>query len=206
MKFFAHRINTIDNLKKVDNIYGIELDLRDKDDKIVIQHDPFISDTGILFENYIKHLDTNNHDMILNIKSERIEYKVLEILNNNNYKGSYFFLDSSFPMIYNLSNKGIKDIALRYSEFEGIDTLINMKDKVKWVWVDVFTRLPLSYEICKKIKDMKYNICLVSPELQGRENDIEIYANYIKTEKLSIDAICCKIYNIDKWKSLLDLK
>lgn len=200
MKFFAHRINTINELKNINNEFGIELDLRDKDNNIIIQHDPFISD-GTLFEEYIKYLD--NRDIILNIKSERIEYKVLEILNNSNYKGSYFFLDSSFPMIYNMSNKGIKDIALRYSEYEGIDTLINMKDKVKWIWVDVFTILPLTYKICKKIKYMNYNICLVSPELQGREYDIENYANIIKQDNLIIDAICCKVHNIDKWKSLL---
>jgi len=200
MKFFAHRINTIDELNNIDNIYGIELDLRDKDNDIIIQHDPFINN-GILFEEYIKYID--NRDMILNIKSERIEEKILKILNNNNYKGSYFFLDSSFPMIYNLSNKGEQNIALRYSEYEGIDTLVKMKNKVKWIWVDVFTTLPLSYEICKKIKDMNYNICLVSPELQGREDDIEKYAKIIKQDNLIIDAICCKIYNIEKWKSLL---
>ena len=55
--------------------------------------------------------------MILNIKSERIEYKVLNLLQKYNIN-NYFFLDSSFPMIYQLSEEGEKNIAVRYSEFE----------------------------------------------------------------------------------------
>ena len=108
-------------------------------------------------------------------------------------------------MIFSLSKKGEKNIALRFSEYEGIDILRTMKGLVSWVWVDVFTKLPLTYEICKEIKEMGYNICLVSPELQGHVEDIEIYAKQIIDDKLIIDAICTKSYNIAKWKDLLNL-
>jgi len=199
MNFYAHRINTIEDLKNVKNCYGIELDLRDYNGSIIVQHDPYKE--GVLFEDYIKYL--NNINLILNIKSERIENKIINILNDNNYKGTYFFLDSSFPMIYSLSKEGNKNIALRFSEFEGLDTLINMKGKVDWVWVDVFTKIPLTFEISKKIKDLGYKICLVSPELQGREYDIEKYGNEIIMNSLIIDAICCKYHNIEKWKKIL---
>lgn len=201
MKFFAHRINTIDDLEKIDNNIGIEFDLRDYTDNIIIQHDPYKN--GELFTEYIKKV--NNRDMILNVKCERIEHDILNILRINNYKGSYFFLDCSFPMIFSLSKKGEKNIALRFSEYEGIDILRTMKGLVSWVWVDVFTKLPLTYEICKEIKEMGYNICLVSPELQGHVEDIEIYAKQIIDDKLIIDAICTKSYNIAKWKDLLNL-
>lgn len=199
IKYFAHRINTIEDLANVKNCHGIELDLRDYNGSIIVQHDPYKE--GVLFEDYIKYL--NNINLILNIKSEGIENKIINILNDNNYKGNYFFLDSSFPMIYSLSKGGNKNIALRFSEFEGLDTLINMKGKVDWVWVDVFTKIPLTLEISKKIKDLGYKICLVSPELQGREYDIEKYANEIITNGLIIDAICCKFHNIEKWKKIL---
>lgn len=197
MKFFAHRINTIDELNLIDRCYGIELDLRDYNGDIIVQHDS--CKEGVLFREYMKQ--SKDFDMILNIKCERIETKVIEILNDNNYKGNYFMLDCSFPMIYSLSKDGNKNIALRFSEFEGIDTLINMKGKVEWVWVDVFTTIPLTIDIYKKIKDLGYKICLVSPELQGREYDIVEYANQIKS--FEIDAICCKYHNINKWRSLL---
>ena len=153
MKFIAHRVNTRKELKTLSKGYGVELDLRDNvDGRIYINHDPFI--LGEDFEEYLK--EYNHGIIILNIKSERIELKVLELIQKYNVK-EYFFLDSSFPMIKLLSDKGEKNIALRYSEYEGIDTLEKMKGKVEWIWVDCFTYLPINiytytYIICVHFK------------------------------------------------------
>ena len=199
MKFIAHRINTKKELKNISEQYGAELDLRDSvDGKIYINHDPFI--LGEDFEEYLK--EYNHGTMILNIKSERIELRVLELLKKYNIK-DYFFLDSSFPMIKLLTDNGEKKIALRYSEFEGLDTLEKMQEKVDWVWVDRFTKLPLNNEIYNKIKKMGYKLCLVSPELQGQPEKIEKYAEQIKKEKIIFDSICTKVYNIEKWREIL---
>jgi len=203
MKFFAHRVNSALELAQLDlkYSYGIELDLRDYGNDIIVQHDPYKN--GDNFKEYIKYVQ--NRDMILNVKCERIEQDILNILNENKYKGKYFFLDCSFPMIYALSQKGEKNIALRFSEYEGMDILRTMKGRVSWVWVDVFTKLPLTYEIAQEIKEMGYKICLVSPELQGRQEDIEKYAEQIKTNNIHIDAICTKKYNISLWTTLLNI-
>ena len=199
MKFIAHRINTKKELKNISEQYGAELDLRDSvDGKIYINHDPFI--LGEDFEEYLK--EYNHGTMILNIKSERIELRVLELLKKYNIK-DYFFLDSSFPMIKLLTDNGEKKIALRYSEFEGLDTLEKMQEKVDWVWVDCFTKLPLNNEIYNKIKKMGYKLCLVSPELKGQPEKIEKYAEQIKKEKIIFDSICTKVYNIEKWREIL---
>jgi len=111
----------------------------------------------------------------------------------------YFFLDSSFPMIYTLANRGEHNVALRYSEFEGVDTLQNMQGLVNWVWVDCFTKLPLDYDLFSQLKKMKYKLCLVSPELQGREEDIENYRSYLASHDIVFDAICTKHYNVSRW-------
>ena len=199
MKFIAHRINTKKELKNISEQYGAELDLRDSvDGKIYINHDPFI--LGEDFEEYLK--EYNHGTMILNIKSERIELRVLELLKKYNIK-DYFFLDSSFPMIKLLTDNGEKKIALRYSEFAGLDTLEKLPEKVDWVWVDCFTKLPLNNEIYNKIKKMGYKLCLVSPELQGQPEKIEKYAEQIKKEKIIFDSICTKVYNIEKWREIL---
>ena len=105
-------------------------------------------------------------------------------------------------MIKLLSDKGEKNIALRFSEYEGIDTLEKMQGKVNWVWVDCFTKLPINNEIYKKIKDMGYKLCLVSPELQGQAEKLELYIKQINKEKIEFDAICTKEYNIEKWKEM----
>ena len=39
--FICHRINNSDDLKTVNDTQGIELDLRDKGDKLILCHDPF---------------------------------------------------------------------------------------------------------------------------------------------------------------------
>lgn len=198
MEFIAHRINKLEELRKLPEKYGVEIDLRDNvDGKIYINHDPFI--LGEDFEEYLKQY--NHGTMILNIKSERIELKILELLKKYNIK-EYFFLDSSFPMIKLLSDRGEKNIALRYSEYEGLDTLEKMQGKVEWVWVDCFTKLPIDNEIYRKIKNMGYKLCLVSPELQGQPEKLEVYAKQIKDEKIEFDAVCTKEYNVEKWEKI----
>jgi hypothetical protein len=194
MEYIVHRINTIEELKKIPKEYGIELDLRDFGDRLILQHDPFKD--GEDFEEYLKHY--NHGTMILNIKSERIEYRVLELIQKYNIK-KYFFLDCSFPMIYTLSKAGERNIALRFSEFEGMDTILQMKGKVNWVWVDCFTKLPIDKNNYKILKESGFKICLVSPELQGQNDKLTKYKEYLKNNNIVFDAICTKIYNIEKW-------
>lgn len=196
MEYIAHRINTIEELKRLPHEYGVELDLRDDlNGRIYIQHNPF--EPGEDFEDYLK--EYHHGTMILNVKSERIEIKILEMLPKYDVK-SYFFLDSSFPMIWLLSNKGIKDFALRVSEVEGLDTPRNMAGKVNWIWVDCFSKIPVSEGDIDELKRLGYKLCLVSPELEGRDQDIENYKKQLHDKLDRFDAICTKEYNIHRWK------
>lgn len=197
MEFIAHRINSMQELKSIPVEYGVELDLRDDlTGRIYIQHNPF--EPGEDFEEYLAQY--SHGTMILNIKSERIELKILELLRKYNIE-KYFFLDSSFPMIKLLSDQGENKIALRFSEFEGLDTLVAMQGKIQWVWVDCFSRLPLDRDIYKKIKELGYKICIVSPELQGQPEKLVEYKEQLRKENIQPDAICTKIYNISKWQN-----
>lgn len=194
MEFIAHRINTVEELKKVPENYGVELDLRDYGQRLILQHDPFTD--GEDFEDYLKKY--KHGTMILNIKSERIEHKVLELIQKYNIQ-KYFFLDSSFPMVYLLSKMGEKNVALRFSEFETIDTILNLKGKVEWVWVDCFTKMPIDTDSFLTLKENGFKLCLVSPELQGQDDKIEIYKKYLDDNKIIFDAICTKSYNVSRW-------
>lgn len=201
MEFISHRVNTVNDLKNTPVEFGVELDLRDNiDGSIYINHDPFV--LGESFEDYLR--EYHHGTMILNIKSERIEYKVLDLLKKYNIE-KYFFLDSSFPMIKALTDQGELNIALRYSEFEGIDTIRLMSGRAKWVWVDCFNSFPLEEDIYLKLKNMGYKLCFVSPELQGQPEKIEEYAGNIKKRNINFDAICTKLYNIDGWKKQLNI-
>lgn len=199
MEYIAHRINTVAELRRLSTKYGVELDLRDDlNGRIYIQHNPF--EPGEDFESYLK--EYHHGTMILNVKSERIEFKILEMLTQYNIQ-SYFFLDSTFPMIYLLSKQGKKNTAIRISEFEGMDTARNMAGRVKWIWVDCFTKIPITKKEADELHALGYKLCFVSPELEGRAEDIKSYAKQIVCQGLNVDAICTKSYNIDEWKGLL---
>ena len=197
IKFIAHRINTQAELLNVPREYGVELDLRDRGEKIILVHDPFKD--GEDFESYL--MNYHHGLMILNVKSERLEPRILELMKHYKVQ-DYFFLDSTFPMLVTLAKQGIKNLALRFSEYEGLDTIEKMQGLAKFVWVDCFTHWPLTPENYQAIKKWGYQIVLVSPELQGRPSDLPNYAQKLQTQQLWPDYICSKLPQIAEWKNI----
>lgn len=199
MEYIVHRVNTVGELRKIPNQYGVELDIRDDlEGNIYLQHNPF--EPGESFEAYLQ--EYHHGTMIVNVKSERVELRAAELLRKYKIE-NYFFLDSTFPMIKLLTDRGETKIALRYSEYEGMDTLLNMAGMVQWVWVDCFTKMPLTREVFRQIKQCGYKICLVSPDLVGRGEEIESYREMLDREQIELDAVCSKVYNIDRWRNRL---
>lgn len=190
MQFVAHRINTIEELKKVPREYGVEIDVRSIGQELVLSHDPFVS--GEHFDEWIKHY--KHKLLIINIKEEGIERAVLNIVNKNNIK-NYFFLDVSFPYLIKLMRQGEKKVAVRVSEFESIETALALKNKVDWVWIDCFSKLPLSRKDYLKLSRY-FKTCIVSPELQGFSLE-KISEFKSKLRNFSINAVCTK--RIDLW-------
>ena len=193
--YIAHRVNTIEELDKLPSEYGVELDLRDYGKDLIIAHNPF--ESGESFEEYLKHYRHNT--MIVNVKSERIEYRIIELLEKYNIQ-DYFFLDNTIPMMYLLSEQGNNNLSVRFSEVEPIEFVLGMKNRAKWVWVDCFSKLPINKDNYKILKDNGFKLCLVSPELQGREQDIKPYKKYLQENNIIFDAICTKSYNIERWE------
>jgi hypothetical protein len=196
MEFIAHRINTITELQNIPKDCGVEIDIRPWSLKdLILAHDPFTP--GEKLDDFLNVYDHGT--LILNIKSERIEHQVIDLLKKHNIT-NYFFLDSSLPMINLLAHQGSEsNMAIRFSEIEPIESLIPHQGKVKWVWVDCFTKFILTKELEEKIHGMGFKICLVSPELRGREKDIEQHLKVIKDQKIAIDAVCSKIHLKHKW-------
>lgn len=196
-EFICHRVNKIKELEKIDEQFGVEIDIRDDHttNKLILAHDPFV--TGDSFEEYLQSY--SNNTLILNIKSERVELQCLELLKKYKIK-KYFFLDSSFPMIYLLNTKYQNNsIASRFSEFELIELTENIKNFIEWIWVDCFTTLPLDENIMEKIKLLNKKVCIVSPELQGQKEKIKLYREQLLKNNIIPDAICCKEYMIYEW-------
>ena len=188
MEIIHHRRNTIELLNSTPTSMGVEIDIRSYNKKLVIHHDPFLE--GIDFEEWIKRY--NHGTLILNVKEEGLEEKILEILSKFRIK-KFFFLDQSFPFLIKTAKKGESRCAIRLSEYESIETVLTLKNLVKWVWVDFFTKFPLDKDSYSKLKTNKFNICLVSPELQGYDKKyIDIIKNILKKEKIIVEAVCTK--------------
>jgi len=185
-----HRVNSIKKLKQVDTSFGVEIDIRSFGDKLILNHEPF--EHGELFSEWLKFY--NHKFLILNTKEEGLEEMILLELGKKGIN-NFFFLDLSFPFLIKLANEGEKRCAVRLSEFEDIKTVINLSGLVSWVWVDCFTKFPMTREELDLLKETyEFNLCIVSPELQGRgsETDIKKFVNDINMLNLNIDAVCTK--------------
>ena len=194
MEIIVHRVNKIKDLIKIPQKFGVEIDIRDFGKDLVIEHDPFKK--GQSFEKYLKKY--RHGTLILNVKSERIEYKIIDLLKKYKIK-NYFFLDSSYPLMIDMTKKNIKDIAIRISDFESFENVKKFKNKCKWVWLEIFDNFEISKKEIDYLKKNFIKVCLVSPELHNRPKDINKIKKFLENKKINLSAVCTKFNYIKFW-------
>lgn len=197
MKFIAHRRNTLKELGETPVRFGVEIDIRSHDNELIIHHDPFT--VGESFNTWITGY--KHGTLILNVKEEGLEARLIPLMAAHGIE-DYFFLDQSFPFLIKWSNVGERRCAVRVSEYESIDTALSLAGKVHWVWVDCFTHFPLSSVDAKRLQKAGFKLCLVSPELQGRDAEVSIpaLATLLLERDICADAVCTK--RVDLWEPL----
>ncbi|MBM3554364.1 MAG: hypothetical protein FJX47_02275 [Alphaproteobacteria bacterium] len=189
MILVSHRRNTRAELAAVDPRYGIEVDIRSYGPRLIIHHDAFAEG-----EDFEAWLEAYRHRLlILNVKEEGLEDRLLALMKSRGID-DFFFLDQSFPFLVRTARRGEKRCAVRVSEYESIDTALTLAGQVEWVWVDCFTRFPLSRDEGRRLKAAGFRLCLVSPELQGRTDTSEIPAmrRVVADAGIALDAVCTK--------------
>ena len=187
MIIVKHRVNTIKDLKKTDKNFGIEIDLRSNQSDIYLHHDPFKK--GELFNKWARSF---KHKMlVLNVKEEGLEDKILKILKKNKIK-KFFFHDQTFSSL--LKNMTKTHVSIRYSEYEGLQKTNYLFKKIKWIWIDNFNKIKLEKKFYQELKKNKVKICLVSPELVKikRKKEIKKVISFLKKKNFKIDAVCTK--------------
>ena len=196
MKLISHRRNSIQELNATPTKYGIEVDIRSYGEQLIIHHDPFAR--GESFDDWIAAY--RHGTLILNVKEEGLESRLIALMRSHGIE-DYFFLDQSFPFLVKWAKMGEHRCAVRVSEFEAIDTALALAGKVDWVWIDCFSRFPLSHEDALQLKNSGFKLCLVSPELQGRnvETEIPLLASLLMERDIQADAICTK--RPDVWEA-----
>ena len=197
MKLIAHRRNLISELIATPKHLGVEVDIRSNNNELIINHDPF--ETGESFEKWLSAYEHGT--LILNVKEEGLEDRLINLMDRAAIT-DYFFLDQSFPYLVKYSKNGLRRCAVRVSEYESVSTALTLAGKVDWVWVDCFTRFPLSYDDAKNLQESGFKLCLVSPELQGRDAELEItkLVNLLDERKIRAQAVCTK--RPDLWEKL----
>ena len=193
MEFIIHRINKINELKKIPKNYGTEIDIRCKGSKLILNHEPH--ENGDRLENYLENY--NHKTLVLNIKEAGIENSILKIVKSYSIK-SYFLLDVEMPYMYSATKKGQKNIAVRFSEYEDISLAKKFRNKLKWIWIDTTTKLPISKDNLNIIKNFKS--CVVCPERWGRIKDIKKYKNKFKNLNFFPDAVMTSYNCLKNWK------
>tara|TARA_Y100001968_G_scaffold333900_1_gene400772 strand:- start:3793 stop:4377 length:585 start_codon:yes stop_codon:yes gene_type:complete len=188
MIIIDHRRNTSDLLKSTPKSLGVEVDIRSNEKGLILHHDPF--QQGEEFESWLKNF--NHRFLILNVKEEGLESRVLNLLEKFKIN-DFFFLDQSFPFLIKTLMSGESRLALRLSEYESIETAINLSAAVEWIWVDYFNKFPLDKEKYEKLCGLGYKLCLVSPELQGfSEDTILNLKSFLNEHGLIPNAVCTK--------------
>jgi len=188
-----HRVNTRESLKMVSPYYGAEIDIRYHNNDLILSHDPFHhhEKEQEYLDDFLAHYRLQG-PLILNVKTEGIEERCLDLLNKYHIE-NFFFLDISMPYFvrYAKYKPILKHMAVRFSEHEPLEYALSFAGDVDWVWVDCFTQWPLNGQSYSSLKAHNFKICLVSPELQNHSVDkIVLFREQI--EGMEIDAVCTK--------------
>jgi hypothetical protein len=184
MRVIAHRVNTSAALRKVPPEFGVEIDLRSRGRRIVVQHEAMKDG-----EDFGSWLGGFHHGtLILNMKEDGIEGRVRDAVLARGIS-DFFFLDLSFPALLRMALSGEDRVAVRVSEYECVETAVSLAGKAAWVWLDCFTRLPWDRRTAAALEPFK--VCVASPELEGHPSS-RIAGFKRKLAGFEFAAVCTK--------------
>lgn len=183
MLIIEHRVNTVAQLKKVPIEMGVEVDLRQWGDEIILNHKPFSA--GETLEEFLQ--EYRHRFIIFNPKCDGLEERIIRAAEKHHIK-DFFFLDLPAPTMVKLARKGIRKLAVRFSEYEPIEGTLAFAGLAEWAWVDCFNSFSMDGKIYESLRK-NFKICMVSPELQGRPRE-EIAEFRQRLASMPVDAAC----------------
>lgn len=210
MILIQHRCNSVAELTATPVEYGIEIDLRNHGDQLLVTHDPFQTD-AVTLDEWLEHY--HHKFLIANVKEEGLEPRLQQLLTDRGIT-DFFILDESFPYIRKYALTGLSNFALRVSEFESVKTPLRLasylgsqQKRVDWIWADSFTGQPLPTRDVELLRSVGFKICTVSPELHhvadsaSWERRIAAYVEQLQQQGEPVcwpDMVCTK--RPDLWK------
>ena len=151
-------------VRALDQGYGIETDIRDKEGKLVISHDMPIGEQ-LYLEELFSYYHNNNCEscLALNIKSDGLAEELMSLITRFDIR-NYFVFDMSVPDTLHYIKMQM-NVYVRHSEVEVEPVLY---DKTSGVWLDMFYDDWVTNKILNSHVSNNKGLCLVSPELHRR--------------------------------------
>lgn len=145
--------------------FGVETDLRDQDGRVVVSHDPARGDLLGLADLLALHADNGPRTpLALNVKVDGL-VPLLEDHASGLGSTEHFFFDMSVPDMLTYVTCGLP-VFTRRSE---IETVAVLAEASAGVWLDAFYSDWVEPHDIAALLDAGLQVCLVSPELHGRE-------------------------------------
>ncbi len=170
------------------NGYGIETDVRDLDNQLVISHTPPGSDAlklDILLTQ-IRRSITLRSPLAINIKSSGLAVSLKKLLNQHKIN-DYFVFDMAIPDTIEYLQLGL-NVFLRLSEYEPLPDL----DGYQGIWIDQFHSQWFDQVLVNTLLEAGKSICFVSPELHNHHQ--QRLWDFIKEYKTNDKVLVCTDY------------
>lgn len=184
MEIIQHRINTIAALEAMPREHGAEIDLRTWGDRIILNHNPM--EPGEDFQDWLSSY--HHGTLILNVKEDGLEDEIRDLILQRGIHNA-FFLDVTLPTAVRLTRQREKRFAVRFSEFETVESAMKFAGLADWCWLDCFTHLPLDERTYRPLRDA-FKLCVVSPELEGHDPYKAIPDMRRLLDRYPVDAVC----------------
>ncbi|MEZ8285639.1 hypothetical protein AB4277_12595 [Vibrio splendidus] len=159
-------------IRALSNGFGIETDLRDHTEKLVISHD-MPNDNSMRFDTFLQICSQYDDELTLalNVKADGLQ----EGLKASSIENRHFYFDMSVPDMIGYIRKDMT-VYSRYSEIETSPALYSKSDGI---WLDNFTDERLVIDVLEQFIQDGKKVVLVSPELHKR--DESLYWQTLKT-------------------------
>ena len=174
--------------RSLDNNFGMEIDLRDLKNEIIISHDPYFSGEKVYLKMFLKRfhkeIKKKNILLALNIKTDGISKKLKTLLNRYQIK-NYFVFDMSVPETLNYKKNKLKF----YERYSCYESKLHFMKFSYGIWVDSFEGkffFPLNIK--------RKNLCFVSPELHKKKNINSFWLKIKKIKKFNQNIYLCTDY------------
>ncbi len=175
IKILSHRGFWRENLEKNlevafirswENGFGLETDVRDFNQKLVISHD-MASSENIDFEYFLEKYNQlgKGTPLALNIKADGLSIPLKEVLKKFQIE-NYFVFDMSVPDTKSYLVNNLTTFS-RQSEIEQEPIFYN---EVNGIWLDAFESEWYLPGLIQTHLNLKKAIAIVSPEIHGRDH------------------------------------